>query len=149
MSYEIMDRYNDLVSFESLVGKTFIDVQHVPEGVVGDSDAIVFTVSEDEKYAQYYSQDCCASCSISDITGELSDLVGSPVVSAYESSSSGNIDTDGNETETSEVPEDRYSDDSHTWTFYRISTLRGTVVIRWYGSSNGYYSDHASFARIR
>lgn len=147
MSYEIMDRYNERVTFEQMQGKTFVDVQHVPEGV-GDSDAIVFTVSEDEKYAQYYKQNRCASCSISDITGELSDLVGSTVVIAYESSSSKGIDADGNEVET-QNPDDNIYDDSHTWTFYRISTLKGTVVIRWYGSSNGYYSERASFGRIR
>lgn len=33
-------------------------------------------------------------------------------------------------------------------TFYRIATAKGQVVIRFYGSSNGYYSESVSFAQL-
>lgn len=32
-------------------------------------------------------------------------------------------------------------DDSYTWTYYKISTLNHDCTLRFYGTSNGYYSE--------
>ena len=39
-----------------------------------------------------------------------------------------------------EVPLDE-DDDSYTWTYYKISTLNHDCTLRFYGTSNGYYSE--------
>jgi hypothetical protein len=91
-------------------------------------------------FKMWYEPDCCASCSVEDIAGDFDDLIGTPVLMAEEVSS--------REPPEPRVGEDFYRDDSETWTFYKIATIKGGVTIRWYGSSNGYYSEVASFAEI-
>jgi hypothetical protein len=84
-----------------------------------------------------HSQDCCESVSIEDIAGDLKDLIGSPILFAEESTNSDDP-----------APEGRYQDDGSLWTFYRLGTIKGTVVIRWYGSSNGYYGVGVNFDEV-
>jgi hypothetical protein len=76
----------------------------------------------------HHIQDCCESVSIEDVCGDLTDLAGTPLLLVEESVSH-------NE------PEENSYDDSNTWTFYRFRTIKGSVDIRWCGSSNGYYSE--------
>jgi hypothetical protein len=122
-----------------MIGKKFRKVYRKDQGI-GDSDALVFEVDDREAYAMFYERDCCASCSIEDICGDLSDLENAKIVRAEQN---------GNrEKEPSPTPRE-YQDESFTWTFYRIGTRKGTVVIRWYGSSNGYYSETPCFERIQ
>jgi len=74
-----------------------------------------------------------------DVIGNLEDLIGTPIVMAEEVSSEENpVGV--------EIPEYQ---DSFTWTFYKLATIKGYVTIRWYGESNGYYSEEVSFGEVK
>lgn len=78
----------------------------------------------------YHSQDCCESVYIEDFCGDSADLVGTPLLEAR-------YDTSEENPEGVEPPEYQ---DCYMWTFYTFRTVKGTVTVRWYGDSNGYYS---------
>lgn len=120
-------------SFADLAGTTLASVT----GQVG-ADEITFITSDGRTFRLRHDQDCCESVTIEDICGDLSDLIGTPILSADESTSTDNPE--------GITPPDYQ--DSFTWTFYRISTIKGSVVIRWYGESNGYYSESVEFAEV-
>lgn len=121
--------------FEDLLGKTLIKIENV-----GDYE-LVFTLDNGSKYKLWHYQDCCESVEIEDIVGDLGDLVGSPILMAEEA-----VYDD----ETPEgAPEREWQDDSFTWTFYKLATVKGYVTVRWYGESNGYYGETVDFDRVR
>ena len=117
---------------EELVSKTIKSI----EGSGVGSEAITFELEDGTKYSMYHSQDCCESVRLEDVAGDLSDLIGSPIVRAEESSDDKLPAKDSDYT------------DSYTWTFYRIGTAKGLVVFRWYGTSNGYYSERVDFEKV-
>lgn len=123
---------NDLKQFSDLKG-------HTLQAVESNIDEIVFTLQNGDKYRLYHAQDCCESVYVEDVNGDLNDLVGSPIMRAEESSSNDNPPG----VDTSELYQE-----SFTWTFYRLATMKGWVVIRWYGSSNGYYSESVDFGKV-
>jgi len=119
------------VNFESLLGKVLKEVDV-------DNDNIKFVTVDGEVYNMYHDQDCCESVSVESVVGDVQDLIGVPLLVAEESSSNENP-------EGAEVP--NYQD-SFTWTFYKLATIKGYVDIRWYGESNGYYSESVSLHKV-
>lgn len=117
-----------MAELKDLIGKTLTKVEQVGE------DVIVFITSEGKRYKLYHLQGCCESVTVEDIVGDLSDLVGEPILIAEEATSTEN-------------PADvtKKYQDSFTWTFYKFATRKGYVDIRWYGESNGYYSESVDF----
>lgn len=124
-----MSYWNKKLKFEELIGKVFIKIEKV-----GD-DEIYFHTNDGQILKMYHDQDCCESVYIEDICGDLDDLINSPITMAEEIY---NVDEDAlNE-----------YDDSFTWTFYKFATSKGYVTIRWYGTSNGYYSESVNFVVV-
>lgn len=122
--------YGDI---SELVGKTLTQV----EGGVGSGE-LVFVTDEGGRYCMWHEQDCCESVEVEDICGEIADLIGEPILVAEQSTS---------DELPAGMPETRYRGESETWTFYRLATKRGYVVIRWYGSSNGHYGESVTFRK--
>ena len=117
--------------FEELIGKTLTAIK------VDEKYAawILFVISEDEKYLLHNDEADCndVQVTIDDINGDINDLVGSPLTMA--------------ESVSNEAFE-KSQDAEGTWTFYRFATVKGYVDIRWFGTSNGYYSETVTLERL-
>lgn len=111
-----------------LIGQTLKSVE-----VNGDRDELTMISIDGKEFLFHHNQDCCESVAINDIVGDLSDLVGSPILVAEEVVHESGINPDG-----ITAPEWQ---ESFTWTFYKFATIKGYVDVRWYGASNGYYSE--------
>lgn len=117
--------------FGSMVGATLVRV----EGLENDSGEVRFYADDGRVWTLFHDQDCCEVVRVADVEGDLNALIGKPVLVAEEVSNA-----DGPDPSTDA---DRQND-SYTWTFYKIATVRGHVDIRWLGESNGYYSERVS-----
>jgi hypothetical protein len=111
--------------FDELKGRCLYRVERL-----GDEE-LRFYLTESNYVRMYHEQDCCESVYIEDICGDLEDLVGAPLLEAEE--------VQGYTQDPLQEGEESY-----TWTFYKFATRKGSVSIRWYGSSNGYYSESVS-----
>ena len=121
------------MEFAELVGKVFVRIE-----VNADKDMIHFEDDQGKVYRMHHDQDCCETVEIESIVGDLEDLLNTPILKAEEA-------------ESNDTPDNALmgpSGESDTWTFYKLATIKGYVDIRWYGTSNGYYSESVSFIEI-
>lgn len=100
-------------------------------GMEENSDVItmVFECFYNRKFVVsfFHDQDCCEDVSVDEVHGDVEDLLNTPLLSYEESSSD-------------EPPLGCEPVECDTWTFYTFRTIKGTVTVRWFGTSNGYYS---------
>jgi len=111
--------------FSALVGETIVAVRE------DNRERVTFTLADGREAALYHSQDCCESVELEEIIGDWADITGAPILLAEEVSNS-------------DDPPNGYSE-SHTWTFYKLATIKGHLTMRWLGESNGYYSEDVYF----
>jgi hypothetical protein len=116
----------EIIEFSTLKGKILTSIT-----VSGDEEIVFET--KDETFKMYHKQDCCEDVHIEDICGDLVDLLDSSILLAEESSKFSSEVEDG---------------DLATWTFYKLSTVKGSITIRWYGMSNGYYSESVDIYKV-
>lgn len=121
------------MKFEKLLGETLVKIDITKDDPHGGQDKITFYATDGSKYRLTHHQDCCESVYIESIVGDLLDLINTPLTLAEEVVNLEDYN-DGN--------------DSSTWTFYKLATVKGYVDIRWCGTSNGYYSESVDFEQI-
>lgn len=127
-----------MMRYQKTVEK-FEDLKYLElEKVTATKDEMFFHITDGRVFRLYHSQDCCEDVNIEDITGDLEDLVGEVLMAT---------EAVGGADSLHPPPEGRGCD-SYLWTFYRIGTVKGTVVVRWFGESNGYYSEGVSFEEV-
>jgi len=99
------------VDIEILLGVT---IKSITKTSFGDgATEILFVTRDCQSFTMYHCQDCREAVKIDSISGNLKDLIGSPIVKAECAHNS--------------------KEDSFTGTFYKLTTDKGTVVIKWYG----------------
>lgn len=126
-------------AFSELQGKTLTRIE-----VEAGGYEIDFYTACGRHYQMRHEQDCCESVSIDDICGDLNDLLGAPLTVAEEVSNLVQIQRLIDPS----IATKEQGADSFTWTFYKLDTAKGGVTIRWFGESNGYYSESVSFLLI-
>lgn len=115
------EQQNDF--FKTLANKKIVDVRGLTRG----SDYISILFSDGDAIKFYHSQDCCESVEVDDVYGCEDDLIDA-------------ILYDIELVQSNDRRKDKY-DESYTWSFYKFRTSKGYVDVRWYGHSNGYYSE--------
>lgn len=124
--WQNVDKYMEAV-IEDLKGVVLKSVVRAE-----DNSEVTFTAEDGRIWKMLHFDDCCECVLVDDVVGALGDLVGTPILLAEEVSSE-------------DTPAKDEYDESYTWTFYKLATAKGYVTIRWYGSSNGYYSESVDF----
>lgn len=118
--------WNDVTSdMKDIIGKVPVHIEQ------GGDEQITFWFSDGSVCRWYHHQNCCESVDIEDVNGEWTDLLNTPLIVAEERKDVGSED---------------YG--SYTWTFYTFRSVNGSVDVRWYGYSNGYYSERVDFEMI-
>ena len=121
--------YPNYPSLSDLVGKTISSIT----GCEKHSDEILIKCTDGTSYKLYHSQDYCETVCVEDIIGDFKGLIGSPITMAEEVTGETPADFDASNYE------------SYKWTYYKFTTVKGYLDIRWLGSSNGYYSESVTF----
>lgn len=115
-----MSNFNRTI-FEPLIGETITKIEGAKEG----SEEIRFTLENGDILRMYHEQDCCEDVRVEDIGGNIEDLIGKPILLAEEVTNEGDLEWG----------------DTCTWTWYHFATIKGYVTIRWFGESDGWYSE--------
>jgi len=116
-----------MINVKELVGKIIVEIKQ------NGNDELFFCENDGTKYIMYHAQKCCETVLIEDIIGDLNNLINSPIIMAEKITNRDDC---------------KHVIHSCTWTFYKFATIKGYVTIRWYGYSNGYYSESVDFIVI-
>lgn len=116
--------------YDEMIGKMFCNVINL------DNMILYFQFKDDSGYVFYHEQNCCEDVYIEDICGDLYDLENTPILCAEL--------VGGESFEPESDDDEKYTD----WYFYKFATIKGSVTIRWCGTSNGYYSTRVKFKKI-
>lgn len=120
--------YYDLLEDLRVQDLVIQEVRGLHEG----SSEVRFVFHDGTEVRMYHTQECCEYVVLEDFEDlKAEDLVGCRIVEFEAATKSG-----GNLYE------------EHQWTFYNIRTTGMDVNLRWFGSSNGYYSTSVSVERV-
>lgn len=120
---EKIPSYNEI----NFVGKQFFYIENVEKG----DDEIFLYCNDGKIYQMYHDQESSESVYIEDIEGDISNL----------------IDTDILDVEVVAKPK-KQSYGTATSTSYKFITKKGSVTIKWIGTSNGKHSESVALRKF-
>lgn len=129
----VVNQLEQIMDVSILLGKTLKSVS-----VIGHDEALLFVTDDGDSYTMYHEQGCCESVYLESIVGDLEDLIGSSLLVAEQVSN----------VEESSLSKQELCDEYYEWTFYKFATRKGYVDLRWFGTSNGYYSVSVDFKKV-
>ncbi len=114
------------VDFSTLQHKTLVWVD-----VAANQESVLLITSDGTQYKMFHDINCCEHVWLEDVCGDWQDLLCQELLVAEEVSFSDN-----------DAPQEwKRDDESYTWTFYTLASIKGSLTLRWYGTSNGYYAE--------
>ena len=131
-----MSAWAETVDFSILQGQTISAITGLEEESENIFDIVTISTEEGHTYQLFHEQECCEVVCLVDVNGDPQDLLNTPILLA--------------EVDTKEQEESDPDDwgESGTWTFYKLRTVKGSVTLRWLGTSNGYYSEDVEMKEI-
>jgi hypothetical protein len=115
-------------TYTEFSGKTIQEIR----GCKKHSDEVTIKFTDGSCLKFYHKQDCCETVLLEDFDATPEDLVNAKIISIEERISNSNEN---------EIKPLNTLDQSYTWSFYVIKTSKFTMTMRWYGESNGWYSE--------
>ena len=131
-----MKKHRKLENSVSLGKETQINIESLKKGILSSVEQegdqyILFTFDNGEKFLMIHDQECCEEVYIEDVCGDWDDLIGVPLLMSEE------------------VSKESDSSGGFDWTFYKFATIKGSVTVRWCGTSeSGYYSTKAFMYKV-
>jgi len=127
-----MDEYGN-TEFKDLVGEILDHVDIFPKDKENPSE-IILTTRSGKKFKIYHSQDCCEHVFLESVQGEWKELIGQTINEVS------NLEKDASD-------EEQYN--HATRTILKFKADYDTVITKWYGSSNGYYSESVNIRELK
>jgi len=118
------------MDFNILKGKVINNIIRLTNDE-NDEDALTFECTDGTAYKLYHEQECCESVWLEDVSGNLDDLLNTPILIAELS-----------------VTERSTSEGEEAYSYYHLATIKGYVDLRWFGESNGCYSCGVDFVEL-
>ena len=127
MDIELLKRKH--VEFSALVGEVLdaVDIDR-------EENQILLTTRSGRRFVVYHEQDCCEQVQIVGQDGSFDKLIGKPLIEARDFA----VDTGESEGD--------YDSQTTTTLVFRVDDQ--TVISRWIGDSNGYYSESVDIAEL-
>lgn len=124
-----------MADISDLLGKTLVKIEK-------EKYQVVFYCSDGKSYKMFHYDACCEEVYLQDVIGNIDNLLNSTILMAEKVTSDSDVVS-------VEGLGSLSGHESFTWTFYKLATIKGYVTLRWYGHSNGYYSEEVSFEAIQ